>query len=98
MNLQESIRRILREERQELYLRRRISCFDEYLDKLESGEKEIPWNLYSSLNWSSLQIILTAYMRTYCDRNQTQYFDEKIHSDIIKKYGDRLYKIYERNS
>ena len=97
MNLKESIKRILREEREELFLRRRISCFDEYLDKLESGEEEIPSSLYLSLSWGSMQTIFTAFMRNYCDKNRTHYFDEKIHSDIIKKYDERLYQIYKRN-
>ena len=43
MNLQESIRKVLREEMKlPNYIKRRYNCMDEYITKLENGEETLP--------------------------------------------------------
>ena len=96
MNLQESIRRILREERKPPnYIKRRYTCMDEYITKLESGEETIPIRM-GRLDWNSYQIMLTAFIRSNCD-NGNRYYDPIIHSKIMDTFGDRLYEWYNDN-
>lgn len=96
MNLQESIRKILKEETKiSMYVRRRYACIDDYITKLENGEETIPiargW-----LDWYSYQIILTAYIRSNCD-DVNGYYEPELHSKIMDVFGDRLFKLYEEN-
>jgi hypothetical protein len=97
MNLQENIRKILREEiNPSMYIRRRMLCFDEFINKLENDEVlNIPIIRAGRLNWYTYQIILTAYMRNYC--GDSAYYNEDIHRKIIDIYGDRLYKWFQKN-
>jgi len=96
MNLQESIRRILREEIEiPLYIRRRYYCIDEYIKKLENGEETIPVRR-RQLDWYSYQIILTAYIRSNCG-DENGYYDPKLHSKIMDVFGNRLHKWYKEN-
>jgi len=95
-DLQESIRRVLREEIEiPTYIRRRYVCIDEYITKLENGEETIPI-IIRQLDWYSYQIILTAYIRSNCgDKNG--YYEPELHSKIMDEFGDRLHKWYEEN-
>ena len=96
MNLQESIRRILREEIEiPLYIRRRYSCIDEYITKLENGEETIPIRI-RQLDWNHYQIILTAYIRSNCG-DENGYYDPELHSKIMDVFGNRLHKWYKEN-
>jgi hypothetical protein len=82
MNLQETIRRVLREEAKiSTYVKRRMECFEDYINKLETGEETIPVRT-RQLDWSVYQIVLTAYMRSHCD--------------IFDFYGERLRKWYDK--
>jgi len=93
MNLQESIRRILREETEmPIYIKRRFGCFEDFINKLENGDVDVPIIRGDRLNWINYQIILTAYMRAYC--GDKGYFDREIHQKILDVYEDRLYKWY----
>ena len=43
MNLQQTIRRILREEiEMPTYIKRRYTCFEDFINKLENGEIDMP--------------------------------------------------------
>jgi len=96
MNLQETIRRILKEETNpSLYVRRRMQCFDEFVNKLENDELDVPVIRNARLDWYSYNIILTAYMRNYC--GEDGYYDEDIYKKVIDYYGDRLYKWFKKN-
>ena len=96
MNLQETIRRILKEETNpSLYVRRRMQCFDEFVNKLENDELDVPVIRNARLEWYSYSIILTAYMRNYC--GEDGYYDEDKHKKVIDYYGDRLYKWFKKN-
>jgi hypothetical protein len=95
-SLQENIRRILKEERKPPnYIKRRYTCMDEYITKLESGEETIPIRM-GRLDWNSYQIMLTAFIRSNCD-NGNRYYDPIIHSKIMDTFGDRLYEWYNDN-
>lgn len=94
MNLQETIRRILREEAKiPTYVKRRMGCFEDYINKLESGEETIPVRT-RQLDWSVYQIVLTGYMRSHCDGGDNIYYDPILHSYIFDFYGERLRKWY----
>lgn len=96
MNLQEFIRRILREETKiPQYVRRRYDCINEYITKLENGEETIPVRR-RELDWLHYQIILTAYIRSNCG-DESAYYDPELHSKIMDVFGNRLYKWYEEN-
>jgi hypothetical protein len=95
MNLQKTIRRILREEvNTPIYIRRRYSCMDKYITKLENGEETLP--VRRQLDWTNYQIIITAYIRANCE-NDNVYYDPILHSNIMDTFGDRLYKWYKDN-
>ena len=97
MNLQESIRRILREETElPVYIIRRMGCFEDFINKLENGETDVPIIRGNRLNWINYQIILTAYMRAHCG-DENVYYDHEIHQKILNIYEDRLYKWYINN-
>ena len=94
MNLQESIRRILTEETKlPAYIIRRMGCFEDFINKLENGETDVPIIRGGWLNWINYQIILTAYMRAHCG-DENAYYDPEIHQKILDIYEDRLYKWY----
>ena len=96
MNLQETIRRILREEvNTSNYIRRRYNCMDEYITKLENGEETLPIRR-GRLDWTHYQIIITAYIRVNCE-DDNGYYDPILHSKIMDTFGDRLYKWYKDN-
>ena len=96
MNPQDHIRRILREEiNPSIYVRRRMQCFDEFVNKLENNELDVPVIRNGRLNWDNYQIILTAYMRDYC--GEYGYYDKDIHQKIIDYYGDILHKWFKKN-
>ena len=96
MNLQETIRRILREESESpMYIRRRYSCMDEYITKLENGEETLPIRR-GQLDWTNYQIMITAFIRVNC-KDGDGYYDPILHSKIMDTFGDRLYKWYKDN-
>jgi len=96
MNLQKTIRRILREEvNTPIYIKRRYSCMDEYITKLENGKETLPIRR-KQLDWAQYQIIVTAYIRANCE-NDNGYYDPILHSNIMDMFGDRLYKWYKDN-
>ena len=79
-----------------LYTRRRYNCMEEYIDQLKSGEKKLlvpP----SSLKWDTYQYVISAFLREHCGGINGRFYDEDIHNDIMKLFGDDLYKIYVRN-
>ena len=96
MNLQEQIRKVLKEEIiPSINFRRRMSCYDEFVNKLENNQiVDIPIIRNHRLEWFNYQIILTAYMRAYCD--SSGFYDEDIHQEIIDYYGDRLYEWFKK--
>lgn len=97
MNLQENIRRILKEESEfPMYIRRRYSCMDEYITKLENGEETLPIRR-GQLDWISYQIIITAFIRSNC-QDDNGYYDPNLHSSIMDIFGDRLYQWYYKNN
>ena len=96
MNLQEHIRRVIREEtHKSTYVIRRSLCFTKFIDELENDELDLPVIRNARLDWNGYQIILTAYMRTYCEGTDNLYFDEKLHNEIMSFYGDRLYEWFK---
>ena len=68
---------------------------DEYITKLENGEETIPI-IRRHLDWIHYQIILTAFIRNNCG-DENQYYDPRIHSEIMDVFGKRLHKWYEEN-
>ena len=97
MNLQETIRRILREERKPPnYIKRRYTCMDEYITKLENGEETLPLLRMRRLDWDHYQIIITAFIINNC-KYGNGYYDPIIHSKIMDTFGDRLYEWYNDN-
>ena len=97
MNLQENIRRILREETEiSTYVRRRLNCFDDFMNRLENNEDILPI-IRRQLEWYNYQIIVTAYMRVHCGEDNS-YYDPHIHSEIMKLYGNRLYDWYLKSN
>lgn len=96
-NLQESIRRILREEATTSnYIKRRYNCMDEYITKLENGEETLPTRR-GQLDWTNYQIMVTAFIRSNCE-DDNGYYDPNLHSNIMDIFGDRLYQLYYKNN
>lgn len=96
-NLQETIRRILREEVNTTnYIRRRYNCMDEYITKLENGEETLPIRR-GQLDWTNYQIMITAFIRSNCE-DDNGYYDPNLHSNIMDIFGDRLYQWYYKNN
>ena len=96
MNLQESIRKVLREEmKPPNYIKRRYICMDEYITKLENGEETLPLRI-RRLDWAHYQIIVTAFIINNC-KYGNGYYDPIIHSKIMDTFGDRLYELYNDN-
>ena len=97
MNLQETIRRILREEATiSNYIKRRYNCMDEYITKLENGEETLPIRK-GQFDWINYQIIITAFIRNNC-QDDNGYYDPNLHSNIMDIFGDRLYQWYYKDS
>jgi hypothetical protein len=99
MNLQKQIRIILREETHlSNYVKRRILCFDDFINKLENNELDFmtPEVIGARLDWNYYKILLVAFMRNHCGDNG-YYYDENLHQKIIDQYGDRLYKWFKKN-
>ena len=97
MNLQESIRRILREEATiSNYIKRRYNCMDEYITKLENGEETLPIRK-GQFDWINYQIIITAFIRNNC-QDDNGYYDQNLHSSIMDIFGDRLYQWYYKDN
>jgi hypothetical protein len=95
MSLKQTIRRILREEVNTLnYIRRRYTCIEEYITKLENGEETIPIRR-RQFDWVHYQIIMTSFIRTNC--GDEGYYDPNLHSTIMDIFGDRLYEWYKNN-
>ena len=95
MNLQEHIRRVIREEtHKSTYVIRRSLCFNKFIDELENDELDVPVIRNTRLDWNGYQIILTAYMRDYCEDGDA-YYDEELHNEIMSFYGDRLYEWFK---
>ena len=87
---------LVTEEQLGLYTRRRYNCMEEYIDQLKSGEEKLlvpP----SSLKWGTYKYLLTAMIRQHCGEINGGFYDDYIHNDIMKLFGDDLYKIYEDN-
>ena len=96
MNLQESIRRILREETKlPLYVARRYNCMDDYISLLEKEPEIIPIRV-GRLDWEHYQIILTAYIRNNCG-DGNGYYDPDLHELIMNVFGERLFNWYIKN-
>ena len=95
--IQETIRRILREESEfPMYIRRRYICMDEYITKLENGEETLPIRR-GQLDWTNYQIIITAFIRVNC-KDGDGHYDPILHSKIMDTFGDRLYKWYYKDN
>ena len=97
MNLQETIRKVLREEiEMPTYIKRRYTCFEDFINKLENGEIDMPIIRGNRLDWNYYQILLTAYMRNHCG-DGNHYYDPEIHQKILDIYEDRLYQWFLKN-
>ena len=96
MNLQENIRKVLKEETKlYTYIRRRYDCFEDFINKLENGDIDLPIIRGDRLNWFNYQIILTAYMRAHC--GEEGYYNPELHQKMINFYEARLYEWYINN-
>ena len=87
---------LVTEEQYGLYVRRRYHCMKEYIDQLKSGEVKLlvpP----SSLKWETYKYLFTGMARNHCGEVNGGFYDDAIHNDIMKLFGDDLYKIYEEN-
>jgi len=87
---------IITEEQYGLYVRRRYDCMEEYIDQLKSGEERLRVPP-SSLKWDTYQYVISAFLREHCGGINGVFYDEDIHNDIMKLFGDDLFKIYEDN-
>ena len=86
------MRIIITENQLSVYVRRRIVCFEDFMSRLEKGEKLFP-TPRRQLNWDDFKILIGFYMRSYCDDNWGNY-NEDLQNKIIDYYGDRIYKWY----
>jgi len=87
---------LVTEEQFGLYTRRRYNCMEEYIDQLKSGEERLRVPP-SSLKWGTYQYVISAFLREHCGGINGGFYDEDIHNDIMKLFGDDLFKIYEDN-
>ena len=87
---------LVTEEQLGLYTRRRYNCMEEYIDQLKSGEERLRVSP-SSLKWDTYQYVISAFLREHCGGINGRFYDEDIHNDIMKLFGDDLFKIYEEN-
>ena len=96
MKLEQIIKKILRQELNiPPHIRRRYTCMDEYVTKLENGQETLPVRI-RQLDWNYYKIIITTYIRLNCGDGDG-YYDPTIHSKIMDIFGDRLYKWYKDN-
>ena len=86
---------IITENQLSVYVRRRIICFEDFMNRLEGGEKLFPMPR-RQLNWDVFKILIGFYMRSYCDE-EWEYYNEDLQNKIIDYYGDRMYKWYIEN-
>ena len=87
---------LVTEEQLGLYTRRRYNCMEEYIDQLKSGEEKLlvpP----SSLKWRTYKYLFTGMIRKHCGEINGGFYDDYIHNDIMKLFGDDLFKIYKEN-
>jgi len=86
---------IITEEQYSRYIKRRYECMKEYVDKLINREEklDIP---PGDFEWDTYKYILTAFVRRYCNKNE-RYFDEDVHNEIMKLFGDKLKQYYDYN-
>lgn len=98
MTLQESIKRILREERTtSTYIKRRMRCFEDFISKLMSGEIDEPI-FRRRYNRTTFRIVLSMYMTDYCDNGGgDNRYDPIITDEIMGLYGEKLYKWYRNH-
>ena len=87
---------LVTEEQLGFYTRRRYNCMVEYIDQLKSGEERLRVSP-SSLKWDTYQYVISAFLREHCGGINGRFYDEDIHNDIMKLFGDDLFKIYEEN-
>jgi len=86
---------IITEEQYGLYVRRRYDCMRSYINQIKSGEENLlvpP----SSFKWDTYKYVFTATLRKHCGDNNWG-FDEVIHNEIMKLFGDELLEIYNNN-
>jgi hypothetical protein len=79
-------------------LRRRMHCFNDFVDKLENEEldsESIPPII--DMEWEYYQAILTAFMKRYCGESRYDEHNENLHQIIMEHYGERLYKWFKKN-
>ena len=95
ITLKESIRRILREERAtSTYIKRRMRCFEDFINKLMSGEIDEPI-FRRRYNRTTFRIVLSMYMTDYCDNGGgDNRYDPIITDEIMELYGEKLFKWY----
>jgi hypothetical protein len=86
---------IITEEQYSRYLIRRFDCMREYIDKLKSGEVRLPIPI-GTFEWGTYNFIFSSMLRGHCGDTRS-YFDQKIHDEILKYFGDELYEIYKMN-
>ena len=88
---------LVTEEQYGLYTRRRYDCMRSYINKLKNGD-EFLLVPPSSFKWDTYKYVFTGTLRQHCDgRAFNGGFDFEIHDDIMKLFGDDLFKIYEEN-
>ena len=94
MNLEESIRRVLREETQKISpsILRRYNCFEDFMNKLESGDSGVPT---IPMDWYSYRRILVTYMRNHCGIGGP--YDKEMDEKILDIYETRFYQWYTNN-
>ena len=87
---------LVTEEQYGLYTRRRYDCMRSYINKLKNGD-EFLLVPPSSFKWGTYKYVFTGTLRQHCDGRENHLFNEDIHDDIMKLFGDDLFKIYEEN-
>ena len=69
-----------------------MSCFDDYLTKLESGEEILNFDR-GELGWGTFSFLITGFMRIHCNELDGDH-ESIIHDKIMSHYGDRINKLY----
>ena len=87
---------LVTEEQYGLYTRRRYDCMRSYINKLKNGD-EFLLVPPSSFKWDTYKYVFTGTLRQHCGEVNGGFYDDAIHNDIMKLFGDDLYKIYEEN-
>jgi hypothetical protein len=93
--IQESVKKTLREERTiPTYIKRRMRCFEDFINKLMSGEIDEPI-FRRRYNRTTFRIVLSMYMTDYCDNGGgDNRYNPIITDEIMELYGEKLYKWY----